>query len=143
MQKVIRATERAKVQARRRTLIRRARENRQQRTLLKRREQTAAKDKHAIIQAARIARREDWLFGSLAPRRDSGDSRGTYGTVKFQYVQGVAKLGRPRDYCIAEGDRVVVVDGNFPEQGRIGTVKELRIRAETCLIEGFHMVCFH
>ncbi|MCJ1426248.1 hypothetical protein MMC29_004151 [Sticta canariensis] len=139
MQKVIRATERAKTQARRKNVMKRARADSEQRTLVRTQQNRRAKDRHSLIQAARIARREDWLLGPLAPRRDLGSSTNTYGAIHPRIVQDVNKHENIRDYCIAKGDRVVMV-GEFPEKGLIGTVKSVAERAETCMVAGFNMV---
>lgn len=140
MQKVIRATERAKTQARRKNLFKQERQNARRRSLLKLQQDTLSKDTAYLIKAARLARREDWLLGPLAPRRDLGSSKDTYGTVSPRIVEGVRKSGPAHDYCITAGDRVVIV-GKFPEKGRIGTVTEVRAKAETCIVKGFNLVC--
>lgn len=142
MQKVIRATERAKTQARRRNLIRRAEEHHRQRSRLMKREALKLKDDYSTIKAARIARREDWLLGPLAPRRDLGSLKDTYATVHSTHVQHIEKRGKVRDHCIAEGDRVVIV-GDFPDRGLIGKVRQVKASAETCTVEGLNMVCLH
>lgn len=142
MQKVIRATERAKTQARRKNVMKRVRADSEQRASLKSQINRKARDHHSLIQAARIARREDWLMGPLAPRRDLGASKNTYGTIHPRAVQDVNKYEKIRDYCIAKGDRVVMV-GEFQEKGLIGTVKSVAEKAETCMVEGFNMVCSH
>lgn len=139
MQKVIRATERAKTQARRRNLIRRAEEHHRLRSELRKHEALKLKDDYSTIKAARLARREDWLLGPLAPRRDLGSSKDTYGTVDSTHVQHIPKRGKIRDHCIAEGDRVVIV-GDFPDQGLIGKVRQVKVGAETCMVEGLNMV---
>lgn len=139
---MIRATERAKTQARRRNLIRRAEEHHRLRSELRKHEALKLKDDYSTIKAARLARREDWLLGPLAPRRDLGSSKDTYGTVDSTHVQHIPKRGKIRDHCIAEGDRVVIV-GDFPDQGLIGKVRQVKVGAETCMVEGLNMVCLH
>lgn len=142
MQKVIRATERAKTQARRKNVMRQARTDSERRSSLRTQQNRKAKDHHSLIQAARIARREDWLLGPLAPRRDLGSSKNTYGAIHPRVVQDIKKHENIRDYCIAKGDRVVMV-GEFQEKGLIGIVKSVTERAETCTVGGFNMVCSH
>ena len=45
------------------------------------------------IREARVARREDWILGPLAPRRDKGDY--TYGTISIEEVRPMkGGLGR-------------------------------------------------
>lgn len=141
MQKVIRATERAKTQARRKNVIKRAKQDAQIRSRQRKETAFQLRQKHAIIQTARIARREDWLLGPLAPRRDLGSSKDTYGTVSSTYLDAPAsKRGKFHDYCIAEGDRVVIV-GESPNRGTIGTVKTVKVKQGTCVLEGLNMVC--
>lgn len=142
MQKVIRATERAKTQARRKNLFKEGRENAKRRSWLKIKQVALLKETSNLIKAARIARREDWLLGPLAPRRDLGSSKDTYGTVSPRVAEGASKSGQGHDYCIAVGDRVVIV-GEFLEKGRIGTVEEVKAKAETCLVKGFNLVCLN
>ncbi|CAF9914545.1 hypothetical protein IMSHALPRED_001938 [Imshaugia aleurites] len=116
----------------------------------------------ARIRDARIARREDWMLGPLAPRRDKGHSE--YGTVSARELEGVkGGLGRGvltergrggvsaaaagkkggvgrswRESLIYEGDRVAVVSGTGPEsreKGRIGVVEAVRRERRDVLIK--------
>ena len=93
------------------------------------------------IQAARAARREDWLLGPLAPRRDAGDAKETYGTVSTRRVNGVKKeAGTEKDWCIEVGDRVAIVEKGHRERGKIGKVQRVEKKAEVCYIEGLNRV---
>ena len=92
--------------------------------------------------AARTARREDWLMGPLAPRRDVGNSKDTYGTVSVKQLRGTTKeKSQRKDWCIREGDRVVIVASKHRDAGKIGIVKAVTEEAEECTIEGLNMVC--
>lgn len=120
------------------------------------------------IHEARTVRREDWILGPLAPRRDIGD--GQYGTVTKRDLKGVTKgLARgvltKRDNggvtatgksgkkgvgmsweqsLIYEGDRVAIMSVTGPEsrdKGEIGTVTEVRKGTREVVIEGLNMVC--
>ena len=140
MQKVIRATQRAKTQSRRKNALKQARKDSELRTSVRTQLNRSAKERHSLIQTARIARREDWLLGPLAPRRDLGSAKNTYGAIKPSVAQAVKKYEKIRDYCIAKGDRVVVV-GEYAEKGIIGTVKTVTEKAESCTVEGVNTVC--
>ena len=94
------------------------------------------------IYAARTARREDWLLGPLAPRRDVGDHKETYGTVESVRLRAVEQAkGAEKWYGIREGDRVCVVQGSR-DKGKIGRVREVRVRSGECVIEGVNRVSF-
>ncbi len=140
MQKVLRATDRAKTQARRKLLAQRDENKAVDRKMLAQQKMVVQREVSADIRAARIARREDWFLGPLAPRRDAGSSKDTYGTIGVRRLNGVDKAGKIHDYCISEGDRVVVVGKGLRDQGKIGVVKDVRPKAEECIIEGFNMV---
>ena len=122
------------------------------------------------IREERIARREDYFLGPLAPRRDAGKDENELATVstlehsglglgKEKFARGARmekgqRLGKgrererrkwiPWEECLVEvGDRVVVVGGVGPEirdKGRIGVVKDVRKRDGTVLVEGFNEV---
>lgn len=140
MEKVIRATERAKTQARRKLLAARSKiasyEAMKNRAAKADNQRSISSD----IRIARAVRREDWLLGPLAPRRDVGNSKGSYATVSSRRLQGPKTTGKPHDYCIEQGDRVVVVGKEFRDRGKIGQVKEVRTEEEECLIEGLNLV---
>lgn len=81
-------------------------------------------------------------MGPLAPRRDVGTSKETYGTVSVRQMRAVAKeKGEQKEWCIREGDRVVIVAAKHREAGKIGVVKEVRAEAEECTVEGLNLVC--
>jgi hypothetical protein len=40
------------------------------------------------VRAERIARREDWMLGPLAPKRDVGLKQGVYGTIDHVQLKG-------------------------------------------------------
>ena len=137
---MLRATDRAKHQAQRKLLNKISKNNAVQRTLRKREFDMISKDLQSDIRAARIAQREDWLLGPLAPRRDVGSLKDTYGTVSIRRLRGVY-IGRKHDYCIVEGDRVAVVEQAFRDYGKIGTVRDVREEAMECTVEGLNLVC--
>lgn len=141
MQKVLRATDRAKTQARRKVLAQRQKAGRVDRVLLEQQKFVYQKEVTSDICAARTARKEDWLLGQLSPRRDAGSSTDTYGTVSVRRLNGVNKSGKVRDFCIAEGDRVVVVGKGLRDQGKIGIVQSVLFKAEACTLKGLNRVC--
>lgn len=141
MQKVLRATDRAKIQAKRKVLAQRQKAGRVDRVLLEQQNFVYQKEVTSDICAARNARKEDWLLGPMSPRRDAGSSTDTYGTVSVRRLNGVNKPGKFRDFCIAEGDRVLIVGKSLRDQGKIGVVKSILFKAEACTVEGLNRVC--
>ena len=143
MQKVIRATERAKTQATRKLTAQKAHNRILNRKLRYEEQKHINAEVRSRIMAARIARREDWLMGPLAPRRDVGTSKDTYGTVSVKQMRAVAKEKSERkEWCIREGDRVAIIAPKHREAGKIGVVKEVRAEADECMIEGLNLVSF-
>ncbi|KAL8786086.1 MAG: hypothetical protein Q9195_008362 [Heterodermia aff. obscurata] len=93
------------------------------------------------IKTAKIARREDWQLGPIAPRRDAGEKKDTYGTADLYFRQGVPKL-KWRDWGIRAGDRVAVVEPKHRERGKIGTVRQVRKYKEDVIVEGLNLCDF-
>ena len=106
------------------------------------------RDEVEQIKAARIARREDWELGPLAPKRDVGDKAETYGTVNTLRSKGpvLTKKARwdQRLYIggkyptIVVGDRVAIMEGR--DKGKIGMVVEMDFSRGECKVEGLNMV---
>lgn len=140
MQKVLRATDRAKTQAKRKALAQRQKAGRLDRVLLEQQNFVYQKEVTSDICAARLTRKEDWLLGPLSPRRDAGSSIDTYGTVSARRLNGLNKPGKSRDFCIAEGDRVLIVGKGLRDQGKIGVVKSVLFKAEACTVKGLNRV---
>ncbi len=101
------------------------------------------------IKAARLARREDWELGPLAPKRDVGLKKDTYGTVNTMRLRGREltleerlKLNPEggRYPTIVAGDRVVILQGR--DKGKIGKVAALDAARQEVTVEGLNMVCF-
>ncbi|EXJ59140.1 hypothetical protein A1O7_06571 [Cladophialophora yegresii CBS 114405] len=125
------------------------------------------KQKNEYIKAERKSRREDWMLGPLAPKRDVGTKQNFYGTVSNLLYAGpvfpprvrrgpkgkgwdfVGGEGRPEEQKewegygnegnIVEGDRVVVVKGPTSLVGQIGKVKEVASDTKEVRIEGLNM----
>lgn len=142
MQKVIRATSRAKTQAERKYAAEQAHNKIVNRKIRISDQKLINTERRNLIKAARIARREDWLMGPLAPRRDVGDSKVTYGTLSPRLMQAPAKeKSELKEWCIREGDRVVIIAPKHRDHGKIGKVKSVREIGEECTVEGLNMVC--
>lgn len=143
MQKIIRATDRAKTQAKRKLAAKQAHNRIVNRQLRINEQKQINAEVRSQIMAARTARREDWLMGPLAPRRDVGNSKDTYGTVSPKQLRAPTKEKSERkDWCIRAGDRVVIVASKHRDAGKIGTVKAVKEEAEECTIKDLNLVCF-
>lgn len=122
------------------------------------------------IRAERKARREDWMKGDLAPDRNVGTVRGSYGSVEQAQVRGrslpsdakrgpksdgwdiVGREGLPNEHKewegegqegnIVVGDRVCVVRGRDGVRGKIGVVKEIRSEEGELTVDGLNVVSF-
>lgn len=138
----------AEVQAARRLAKRKAKKTKD--FLNTRREQTnfSRKDESAQVKTARRARREDWELGPLAPRRDVGHAKETYGTINAQRTRGQALTLDEREQLFAPfggkflnivaEDRVVVLEGR--DKGKIGKIANVdRLRGEVT-VRGLNMV---
>lgn len=148
MQKLLRRTAQAKAQASRRTKNQVTKSRTENRKL---RHYQYIEFNRAVLQDvknAQFSRREDHLLGPLAPRRDVGSKRDTYGTVDERRLRGpgmkgigVEKGGRPEEWTgIKEGDRVVVVGKEVRDWGKVGLVREVRANQGDCAVEGLNMV---
>lgn len=93
-----------------------------------------------LIQEARQNRKEDWERGLLAPRRDVGLKRDSYGTLSIYNIQAPEKNPEERlDWWpITEQDRVVVIRGR--EKGKIGIVSSVYKDSVTITIRGMNTV---
>jgi large subunit ribosomal protein L24 len=99
------------------------------------------------VRAARQARHENRLYGPLAPRRDVGEARLTYGamegrrlgdpsakTTKKKPEEGMRGDAQP----IVPRDRVVITEGR--DRGRIGTVLNVDRKKQECTVQGLNQV---
>lgn len=96
---------------------------------------------------AKLARIEDIQLGPLAPKRDIGDLKDSFGTVANTVLHppAVGKMDRAKEeaavgqnrFCVH--DRVVVIRGK--EAGKIGTVTEVHDDSMQLSIRGFSGVC--
>lgn len=141
MQKVLRRTALAKRQAVRRAANRAGMEKTDQRRLRMNNDSITGATIQADIRAERLARREDWFMGPLAPRRDVGENKDLYGTVSTRRLQGgdVAEE-KKKDWCLEVNDRVVVIVQGHRDRGKIGQVREIREKAQEAVVTGLNRV---
>lgn len=110
--------------------------------------------KRESIKRAKQNQREDWLLGPLAPRRDVGDFKETYGTIdrltfdnpkprreelSRRLARFAGKTKKGEKYCnISKGDRVVLLAGW--DKGKIGKVKDVNEDKAEVIVEGLNRV---
>ncbi|MCJ1379401.1 hypothetical protein MMC17_002502 [Xylographa soralifera] len=139
MQKLLRRTALVKKQAARKVAARQGKSDSDDRKLRLNEQKIINISVRHDTRAARLARQEDWLLGPLAPKRDVGNTRETYGTLDPRRLRSVDKLkDQIKDWGIVEGDRVVVVQDGHRERGKIGKVREVRKEAEECFVTGLN-----
>ncbi|KAI9811937.1 MAG: hypothetical protein M1826_003009 [Phylliscum demangeonii] len=90
------------------------------------------------VRQARIARREDYELGPLAPRRDVGDLKDTYAAMDPRRTRGfiIAEEERKEAQPIVTGDRVVLIQGR--DKGRIGQVRSVDKQRHECVVAGLN-----
>lgn len=120
------------------------------------------------IKEERAHRREDWMLGPLAPNRNVGLDKGTFGTIDVQSIQrpqipkpaqGGPKVkgdvatdweGKHRKLKfkgntivgnVVVGDRVCVVHGHPRIKGQIGYVSVVDPEREELRITNINVVC--
>jgi large subunit ribosomal protein L24 len=148
MQKVIRRTILAEKQAGRRLAKKKDKYNRGQEKTKRENALYVSNLASADIKRARAARREEYDLGPLAPRRDVGTSRDTYGTVNAMRLKGQQltmeqrlemnpETGRYAN--IVPEDRVVLLEGR--DKGKIGKVRSVSSVTQEIIVEGLNLVC--
>lgn len=147
MQAVLRRTFLAEKQAARRLAKRKDKADREQRKTRREQERFVRRSETGDIKLARQVRREDYELGPLAPRRDVGMNKETYGTIHTNRMRGEILTMEERMKLnpsggkfsnIVEGDRVVLLEGT--DKGRIGKVISLDRSRQEVTIEGLNMV---
>jgi large subunit ribosomal protein L24 len=149
MQRVIRRTILAERQASRRLAKRKDKLTREWAKTNREQNNYNRKDETSLLKQVRKDRREDWELGPLAPRRDVGDKKDTYGTVSSQRLQGPILEHKDVDEAlepfggrylnIVKGDRVVLLEGR--DKGKIGKITNVNTKRVECTVEGLNMVC--
>ncbi|MCJ1287003.1 hypothetical protein MMC26_006350 [Xylographa opegraphella] len=128
MQKLLRRTALVKRQAAKKAVARQGKSDSDDRKLRLNEQKIINISVRHDTRAARLVRREDWLLGPLAPKRDVGSAKETYGTLDARRLQSVDKAKHQiKDWGIVEGDRVVVVQDGHREKGNIGKVREANV----------------
>ncbi|KAI9845376.1 MAG: hypothetical protein M1838_001776 [Thelocarpon superellum] len=140
MQKVLRRTALAKAQAARRAARSADKNASIARSIKREQDRVPQGEAYQDVRNARIARREDRELGPLAPRRDVGELKETYGSMSQRRVRGIEKPReeRTRFWNIVVGDRVVLVDGR--DKGKIGEVSAIYGKSEEVMVKGLNMV---
>ncbi|EEQ28271.1 hypothetical protein McanMca71_006554 [Microsporum canis] len=84
-------------------------------------------------------RREDWLKGPLAPRRNIGERDILYGTISTNRLRlpKVPESKRVKYVTLAPGDRVCMVRGR--DKGKIGKVLQVDEESQSVTVEGVNM----
>ncbi|PGH27524.1 hypothetical protein AJ80_00765 [Polytolypa hystricis UAMH7299] len=138
MQKVIRYTSLARRQADRKAKIAKARINYADRHEVVKDQIQARRQFLDDVNTERKTRREDWMKGPLAPRRDVGDREGLYGTISGERTRAPAipKEKQKSLVFLAAGDRVCVIRGR--DKGRIGNVGSVDKESDTLTISGIN-----
>ncbi|KAL8886035.1 MAG: hypothetical protein Q9192_006545 [Flavoplaca navasiana] len=141
MQKLLKRTSQVQKQAARRQRITRSKNTSDTRKLQHNQLKVHNQAKREVFVSARQAQREDWHLGPLAPRRDVGDNAETYGTVPIRLIESVEKMdGKWKNWGIREGDRVCIVGQKERDKGKIGVVRDVREKAESCKVRGINMI---
>lgn len=148
MQKVIRRTALAEKQTARRLAKRKEKNARDWAKSNREHALFARKDETTQIKLAKLVRRENWELGPLAPKRDVGSAKDTYGTIGSQRSRGqelaynnrieMLKSVGGRYLTIVKGDRVVLLEGR--DKGKIGTVAQTDAARGEVTVDGLNMV---
>jgi large subunit ribosomal protein L24 len=95
------------------------------------------------VRNERKTRREDWLMGPLAPVRDSGLQKNTYGATTPRRLMAVEPLeeDKIKHVPFMKGDRVVVTSGR--ERGKIGKISMVHDSYQAATVEGIAEVTHH
>lgn len=110
---------------------------------IRERQETSRRNAHfrQQVRNARAWRKEDWIKGPLAPKRDAGVDAETFGAIQPMQLYGVEKA-EYKQWGIVAGDRVCVIRKGHRECGKIGRVREVREKAEEVIVEGVNKVSF-
>lgn len=140
MQKVIRRTALARNQAQRKAKIAAKKEQREDFKESLRQRFAQERLRLDAEREERLRRREDWLRGPLAPKRDSGAIASYYGALTPQALQPpkVPAHLRRKYINIAPGDRVCIMKGK--DKGKIGDVIKVDPETETVTVKDLNMV---
>ncbi|PGH04085.1 hypothetical protein AJ79_07185 [Helicocarpus griseus UAMH5409] len=140
MDKVVRRAALAANQAKRKARIQAARDRRDEIRKYFQERQRYERLLRDRVHAERKTRREDWLKGPLAPKRDAAELDGVYGTLPPQLMNGVELPREDRTGFVnfAVGDRVVVVKGR--ERGKIGIVGSVDVKTRMVTVNEMNAI---
>lgn len=140
MQRVIRRTALARNQAQRKRILAAKDAEREELNDSLRQRFTFNRLELDNIRAERQRRREDWMRGPLAPKRDSGPEGKSFGALSPQAMNPptIPKHLRRKYINIAPGDRVCVIKGN--DKGKINEVTRVDPGNETVTVKDTNMV---
>ncbi|KAL8666130.1 MAG: hypothetical protein Q9202_001637 [Teloschistes flavicans] len=141
MQKLLKRSVQVHRQVARRQRVAREKNASDTRKILSQQQTDVNKARREVLVSARRAYKEDWALGPLAPKRDIGDKAETYGTVPLRMTQTVDKMdGEWKNWGIRAGDRVCVIGERERDRGKIGVVRQIMEKAESCRLVGVNMV---
>lgn len=140
MQRVIRRTALARNQAQRKRVIAAKDAEREELNDSLRQRFTFNRLELDNIRAEKQRRREDWMRGPLAPKRDAGPEGKSFGALSPQAMNPptIPKHLRRKYINIAPGDRVCVIKGN--DKGKINEVTRVDPGNETVTVKDTNMV---
>ena len=148
MEKVIRRTVLAEKQAVRRLARRKDKLKREWTKSNRLQTSYNRRDEITVLKQSRLERREDYELGPLAPRRDVGNRKDTFGTIGTQRMRGplledkdlqdALKPVGGRYLNIVKGDRVVLLEGR--DKGKIAKITAVDAKRAECTIEGLNLV---
>jgi len=150
MQKVIRRTQLAVAQANRRRLKKKELITKERSILSRFHKSQVYTVQQENLKRSRIERNEDWELGPLAPRRDVGNLKETYGTLPGNQIEGV-ELSREEKAKrlvawggskanVRIGDRVVALSGR--DKGKIGKIISIDSKKLEAKVEDLNKVCY-
>jgi len=148
MQKVIRRTQLAVAQANRRRLRKKEITIKEKSVLDRFHKGQTYTNQQETLRRARVERREDWELGPLAPRRDVGNFKDTYGTLPGNQTEGV-EINREEKARrliawggskanVRIGDRVVALAGR--DKGKIGKIVSIDSKKLEAKVEDLNKV---
>lgn len=103
-----------------------------------REERLVANSFRRVCVKAKQYQREDWRKGLLAPRRDVGAAKFSFGTVPEIMESRPMGASHAPYHEIHPGERVVILVGR--SRGRIGIVDSVDKDTKSCIIKGFNQV---
>lgn len=88
----------------------------------------------------RLARREDWLRGPLAPRRHAGEHLATFGTINASRMHPpkIPKEKRRRYLNMMPHDRVCIMKGR--DKGKISLIADVNEETEHVTVKDLNVV---